>query len=105
MLIVSVKIGCSTICCEPYMFLACLLAVVLAYSLPNTFVFMVMLLFVCLVPQCQAYLLQRLWFEHDNTMETNKVSYPVFKKMYHDTRGKLFLQRLLPGKYCCNFST
>ena len=24
--------------------------------------------------------------------------YPVFKKMYHNTRGKLFLQRLLPGK-------
>ena len=24
--------------------------------------------------------------------------YPVFKKMYHETRGKLFLQRLLPGK-------
>ena len=35
------------------MFLACLLAGVLAYSLPNTFVFMVVLLFVCLVPQIQ----------------------------------------------------
>ena len=25
--------------------------------------------------------------------------YPVFKKMYHDTRRKLFLWRLLTGKY------
>jgi hypothetical protein len=31
-------------------------------------------------------------------MDNGTALYPVFKKMYYDTRGKLFLQRLLPGK-------